>query len=1001
MKLKKDRFACGDKLSAPFGGGTMMRRLTVVSVAVALSAAVPAGTLTWTGGSATSDNFSDSANWSPAQAPASGDTLVFRGETRTSPVNDLDPELFTFKELILSNDNSSGCSASFTFSGNRLKLTSSITLVKAVSGSLTDVFGLDVEFSGSGNKKIGGGSLNNHHITFNGGVSGPSNVDLETPSQYAGTIYFNGPISGFSGFYRPNGGANIYFRGLNTAFTGSEGYKINQGNMYFIDADNFGPAVKFRSGQGAYSTAGCYYFDPTNDVTITATIAVNAPSQVNNGLTLANRTAGTTLTFTGNVVEGGTANNVGTRLAVDGSGTGVLKGNFTKDRMAFLKQGSGTWILSDEIETCSMTGLVTVSAGKLVVDCTLQPNQCMTVSANATIAGKGTLGAPVTFKSGARYEVSVDGNGTYNTLTIPGTVTLEGNVTVSRTGGETLAPGSRTALLAFGAKGGPGSFVIGSGFPGDAVLQVDGNVLYVDVPSATLTWNGAASGTWNTTDANWSGSVSTFSDGMAVTFPDLADAAKRAVSISAAVKPLSVTVAAAADRPYVFSGEGSIENATAIEFTGTATNTLSVPVRNVSAVNVSAGRLVLDGDVENGVITVGEGASLTQTVNSAISGTSAVSAHRTTVDLLGENTFTGGLVAGGDVTSESIRTDVNVRSPNGVGNGDVSVKYNSYLNIHDDCAVTNHTLHFWGYNNTSRLYVIGKHVFTWAGDIVVHEYPSGEMMMAEAGVLRLGKEDGTSTFSSTHGRSVTVVGDIHMYANFNSGSTFAFRNNLWLYSTNNVWGSFGINTGTATMMAKNVLPGNKPISMLQQWNNVQYQANLDLNGFDQTVTALNVTDYNHSIPNWARIRSALPATLTISNATDSAFSDTNTFYVLQCVTLRKMGAGTWTVGCQNTSTGDFEVVEGTVSLAAAESLPVGENSTLRIADGAFLDLPAGVAAEISYAEQIGAGGTRIVRANLYGGAECANPAATRVAWITGAGTLRVKRDTCGTTIIFR
>ena len=35
-------------------------------------------TLTWTGGSATSDNFSDAANWSPAQSPASGDTLVFK-----------------------------------------------------------------------------------------------------------------------------------------------------------------------------------------------------------------------------------------------------------------------------------------------------------------------------------------------------------------------------------------------------------------------------------------------------------------------------------------------------------------------------------------------------------------------------------------------------------------------------------------------------------------------------------------------------------------------------------------------------------------------------------------------------------------------------------------------------------------------------------------------------------------------------------------------------------
>ncbi|MBO7687088.1 MAG: hypothetical protein J6V72_11925, partial [Kiritimatiellae bacterium] len=78
----------------------MKLRLAVVLMAVALSVALPAGTLTWTGGSASSDNFSDSANWSPAQAPASGDTLVFRGETRTSPVNDLDPELFTFKELI-------------------------------------------------------------------------------------------------------------------------------------------------------------------------------------------------------------------------------------------------------------------------------------------------------------------------------------------------------------------------------------------------------------------------------------------------------------------------------------------------------------------------------------------------------------------------------------------------------------------------------------------------------------------------------------------------------------------------------------------------------------------------------------------------------------------------------------------------------------------------------------------------------------------------------------
>ena len=215
-----------------------------------------------------------------------------------------------------------------------------------------------------------------------------------------------------------------------------------------------------------------------------------------------------------------------------------------------------------------------------------------------------------------------------------------------------------------------------------------------------------------------------------------------------------------------------------------------------------------------------------------------------------------------------------------------------------------------------------------------------------------------------------------------------------------MWSSLGINTGNAYMMAKNALPGDKPISMLQQWNNVQYQANLHLNGFDQTVSAINVTDYNHNIPNWARIQSTLPATLTVSNATASSFNDKTTFYVQDCVTLRKMGLGKWTIGCQNTSTGDFEVVEGTVALAAAESLPVGAKSTLRVADTAALEIPEGMSAEISYAERIVAGRTRMVRAGLYGSNDCTVPDAIKVGWLAGAGTLRVNRDKGGTVISF-
>ena len=962
--------------------------MAALAAAAALTFAARGDTLTWTGGSATSDNFSDAANWSPAQSPASGDSLVFMGETRTSPVNDLDPDLFTFKNLILSNDNTSGHAAAFTFSGNTLKLSGTISAVKATTGSITDVFNLDVVATGW--FSIGSASNSSRNFTFNGSVSGPSNQNLETPTQYSGTIRFNGPISGFSGFYRPNGGAAIYFRGVNTAFAGS-GYNLNQGNLYFIDADNFGPAPKFRTGQGGYSTAGSVCFDPTNDVTITSEVGVISPSQSYNGLTLWNRTAGTTVTFTGNVVERGTSGNAGTRLVVDGVGTGVFKGDFTQDRMAFVKQGSGTWILSDEIETCSMTGLVTVSAGKLVVDCTLQPNQRMTVSANATIAGKGTLGAPVTFNSGSKYEVTVNGDGTHNTL--------NGNVTVNRTGGEALAPGSYTKLLEFDSKSGSGSFMAGSGFPGNAVLLIDGGALYAQIPTESLVWNGEASSEWNATDLNWAdGAV--FTDGKVVTFPDLADAAKRAVSVPSTVKPMNMTVASSADRPYSFSGSGSIEDATSIEFSGTATNTVSVPVRNAALMQVSAGRLVMDGDVANSIVTIGNDATLTQTVSSAISGTTVFTMYGARADLCGTNSFTGGLVIGHNDNSGVPRTDVYVRTPNAIGAGDLSVCYKSYLYVNADCAVTNRTLHFWGYNNYCQVNVKNNTVFDWAGDIVVHEYPNGEVLFADTGTLKLGKSDLTSTFSTTHGRGVTLVGNIHMYANFYSGSGLSFRNNFWLYSTNNMWSNLGINTGNAYMMAKNALPGDKPISMLQQWNNVQYQANLHLNGFDQTVSEINVTDYNHNIPNWARIQSTLPATLTVSNATASSFNDKTTFYVQDCVTLRKMGLGKWTIGCQNTSTGDFEVVEGTVTLAAAESLPVGAKSTLRVADAAALEIPEGMSAEISYAERIVAGKTRLVRSGLYGSNDCTVPDVIKVGWIAGAGTLRVKRDKGGTMISF-
>ena len=74
----------------------------------------------WTGGGA-DDNLSTPANWEDGAAPVSGDILVFRGNVRTAPVNDYDPETTAFETLVFSNTcQTAELSAPFILSGNHI-----------------------------------------------------------------------------------------------------------------------------------------------------------------------------------------------------------------------------------------------------------------------------------------------------------------------------------------------------------------------------------------------------------------------------------------------------------------------------------------------------------------------------------------------------------------------------------------------------------------------------------------------------------------------------------------------------------------------------------------------------------------------------------------------------------------------------------------------------------------------------------------------------------------
>jgi hypothetical protein len=380
-----------------------------------------------------------------------------------------------------------------------------------------------------------------------------------------------------------------------------------------------------------------------------------------------------------------------------------------------------------------------------------------------------------------------------------------------------------------------------------------------------------------------------------------------------------------------------------------------------------------------------------------------LSAYGPNIYLCGTNTYAGGTIVG---LKDTPGTQLYVSAPNGIGTGDLTIGPKSTLNCNSYIAVTNKTAYFYGPGSVGCVNLAKGHL-EWRGDI--HILESGRTVELikgsenpNANNIILGKEDGTSVLSFYGYINTTIVGTIYMHSRLllRENYKLAFRGTLYLYSTNNEWGGLSVNTGKAVMMAENALSHGE-LSMLQQWNNAQYEAVLDLNGFDQTVSGISITDYNKAIYNKAEIRSEAHAVLTVSNDTDSVFNDVATFKVKEFVSLRKMGAGVWTVGCENTSTGNIEIVEGTVSVVAEESMPVGKDSFLRIHDGAFLDLPDGIAAEIGYAEKITEGGAKTIRAGLYGGANCKNASAAKVDWITGEGTLLVRRDQGGTIVVVR
>lgn len=982
--------------------------MAIAVLAAVVSLTAGAADKYWCGGGET-DNMSEDANWTDGVAPATGDKLHFGGNERTTPYNDFDPASFKFPEIQFHNDGSSLSNAAFTISGNELVLSTGHIRGVNPSVKITNVFNCDISLKN--NCTFGGMAANADkiHFVFNGKMTS-ANKYVTCSSQYKGSLTFNGDLSGFTSIGKSNGGAPMYFNGVTT---GTTAYDFAEGSLYCTDATNVGTG-QMAFGQGGYNTAGALQLTPTNDVTLVNNIVSRCPGMDKTGAQILNNTAGTTLTLTGTITGSGTG---GSRISFGGAGDGVIEGAISTTTMAFRKAGTGTWTISDASDTCSMTGLVTVAAGTLVVNRSLQPNQKISVSASAKIKGQATVGDRMTFASNSKYEVTGDGTNLAK-LDVGGEVVLNGGVTVSLVG---TLPGVRTKLLGFTSKSGTGNFSVGTGFPDGATFSIENDGLYVTIPSSTLTWTGDASGVWDTSAENW-GTGQVFADDANVVFPDLSDAAKRAVEIPSAVKPLTLTVNAAGANAYTFSGNGGLAAVPSITIAGTATNVFDTPISDVTSFEVRAGgaelkgdasdvvlhvfdggHLRLDGAYENGTILVDNGGKMIQGTNSVISGTTQVRYNSAKAGALyGTNTFTGGLVLGADYSQQNgagaPRTRMDVYSPQALGDGDVTLFHNALLVSHCDVAVSNHLLRLVGYNNDTQVSVDANKTFEWAGDVDISQ-PIQSEVFAGSGNYILGKKEGGSTIVENYGRNLTIVGNaIHLYASWQSQSSLGSRATLHLYGDDNRWSEYRLNQFRAVLHRENTLPW-APVRMMQVYGKVPFHVTLDMNGCSQCISRW-YGEYDNTIENSGTFTSATPATLTISNVTDTVTDDVAVFKLTGAVTLRKAGSAKWTAGIDNTSTGNVEVVGGTLKITNAKTMPDGRESKLVMGDGR-LEIADGVAAEISYADRIVHDLPKMVPSGLYGGADCADAAATKVDWITGTGTLRVKYSKTGTVLIVR
>jgi autotransporter-associated beta strand protein len=835
---------------------------------------------------------------------------------------------------------------------------------------------------------IGGATFRNNGtgaLTLNGGITG---VNQTVTFRGGQTITENGLIATGSGQVNRTDGGTVILTNPNNSFAGS--VSISDGYISVDTISNagtpsaLGQGGSISFGQLTVATTGKLRFTGASGGSCSRSLNINTQNGTYGGL-VENTVAGQTLTMSGNVGVSGTGV---ASLWLAGAGNGEMSGVIS-ERVRVVKIDAGTWTLSG---ANTYTGATTVTTGTLLVNGSTAAASAVTVAAAGTLGGTGTVNGVVSLTAGARLApgnngigtltlanagvsaLTLNGNtitsevsdiaGTCDTITIAGTLVLNGaNMFVLAFPAGSASAGTYT-LMAYAARSGGGSLALDRPYPNATLSVGDTNVTLTvtggGTTAAPLVWQGGLeANAWDTTTANWL--PITYADNNVVLFDDTGSASPAVNITPDAVAPYSVTVNTSS-KTYTIGGAG-ITGIGGLTKSGTTALTLNGTNTYTGATTVNLGSLVLgSGLLDGSSITVATNATLSQSSGNVIAGANVTLALRGNSTLSGTNTY-GGATTVGFSGMPNLSLTVNNNQALGTSAGGVTVfggdnSLLSRLYLGKGVTVTNETLTLNGTSGRAGLsYNQASGTGTWAGNISCFNMAYIESL-TPGGTLTIGA-DGTTVVTNAAACSVSMRGNGDIALNsrvaIGTGNTL-LRNDSGTFlinSTNNVWGDTGLSEGTIRLNVSDGLPVTTTLTIGK--SDKKALCVVDLNGHNQTIRGLVDVHYAGAgdTTGTQRILSATPATLTISNDTARTFGKTNSV-IEGAVSLVKMGAGTLTLTGTNTTYGSFIVNSGTLVVSATGAF--GVNSTNVIVNAGTLTLSNSVAIADTATVRIANGG---------------------------------------------